>query len=132
MPLTGKFISADRPCFEITVVGSSFETDLTCQVDTFGDYELMLPAHVANQLNYIPGFFPAYHRLLDGRSITTRRGKVRVIVPWASAAIEVSLRIFRLFNVVGHPPTIDGFLGAGFLKDRELHINYSQLTATLS
>jgi hypothetical protein len=130
MPLTGRFI-AGQPCFDIRVAGSSSLPFLTCQVDTFGDYELMLLPHIAQQTNYVPGFFLANHRLLDGRIITTRRSSLHLLLPWTHVPRKTSLRIFLGFNVVGHPPAIHGFIGGEFLKHRKLTIDYSNLSATL-
>lgn len=130
MPLTGNFI-AGQPCFDITLAGPSSLGRLTCQVDTFGDYEIMLPPYVARNTNYVPQLSLANHRLLDGRAITTRRGTLLLNLPWTHSPHKASLRIFRAFNVVGHPPTIHGFIGREFLKDRSLSIDYSNLSATL-
>jgi hypothetical protein len=130
MPLTGRFI-AGQPCFDLPVAGPSSLASLTCQVDTFGDYELLLLPHIAQQANYVPGFFLANHRLLDGRTITTGRGTLYLVLPWTQAPRKTSLRIFRSFNVVGHPPAIHGFIAGEFLQHRTLNIDYSNLSATL-
>ena len=92
----------------------------------------MLLPQAASRTGYVPGFFPANHRLLDGRTISARRGNVHLSVPWAIDPLKVQFRIFRLFNVLGHPPMIDGFLGHEFLKHRRLHVDYANVTASLS
>ena len=95
-------------------------------LDTHGDYEIILPPQVAAETNYMPAFGLAVHRLLDGRHIVTRRARLLVQVPWSVGPFAVSLRIFQAFNVVGHPPSIDGFIGREFLKSRRLVIDYTR------
>ncbi len=131
MPLSGIFI-AGQPCFELQLVGKSDMASLVLQLDNFGEYEVMLLPHIASRVDLIPGFFPDRIRLLDGRVITTRRGTMRIRVPWADAPPSISVRIFLHFNVVGHPPGIHGFIGRDLLKGRALSIDYANFATSLA
>jgi len=119
--MRGRFVAA-RPCVELEVVG--FFRPLALQADTFGDYDIALPAHVANAINCRPGLSFANHRLLDGRSIPMRRAEIDIVVAQSSSPVPVTIGIFRHFNVVGHPGLIDGFVGERFLKSYHLDIDY--------
>lgn len=127
--MNGKFV-AGRPCIELSVPGSS--APLILQIDTFGDYPIALPAHIASQLNYRAMFAYANHRLLDGRVITIRRGEIDIVVPNQLAPLAVKIRIFQHFNVVGYPGRIDGYVGEEFLKNYLLTIDYPGVTVTVA
>jgi hypothetical protein len=119
--LTEPFV-AGFPCVRLAAASGTpgMNVQLTLQIDTTGQYEVLLPWTTASGLDFVPGFFPASIRLLDGTYRSADTGTIRLDASWIGAQISFRLRILRAFNVVNHPPRIDGYVGEDFFKKADV------------
>jgi hypothetical protein len=119
--LTQPFV-ADFPCVQLAASSGTpgMNVLLTLQVDTAGQYEVLLPWTTASGLDFMPGFFPASIRLLDGTYRSAGTGTIRLDANWISDQMTFRLRILRAFNLINHPPRIDGYVGEDFFKKADV------------
>lgn len=131
MPVPGTYI-AGNPCFEFGVAGNSSITHLLLQVDTFGDYEVLLLPNVAKNVSHRELIGYSAIRLLDGRHIFPIWGEVDLMIPGINGPTTCDLGIFRVFNVAGHAPRIHGFIGSQFLENFNVELGYRSIVANLT
>mgnify|MGYP006955965300 FL=1 len=109
---------------------AGFTFSLRCQIDTFGDYQLLLLPDTANSVRFVENLGPSPTRLLDGRPLTTRRGFLDI--DWYDSTRTVPARVLRLFDVRGHPAEIKGFVGGFFFRQEVVQIDYKSNQVVIS
>lgn len=133
-PLHGRFVK-NRPCIPIAVVG--FSRELLCEIDTAGEYALLLPWIVAVSVGFRPTFPRNRLTLPNGYRMLTRRGIL--VVRWPGGDIDVPTRVYgksttssaMWLNATPRAKRpyqgIDGYIGSHFFQqDEKVMIDYTQ------
>ena len=114
-----------------------FPRPLTCEIDTSGEYHLLLPWTVAIQYGWRPTRRRNRFTLINGYRLTTRRGELHI--SWPGGPIIVPTRAYGpsttsspiWLNATTGPrrpyPGIDGYIGGQFFQqDERLIVDYTQ------